>query len=102
MAYPTGCVYSRPKSPYWWVKIVPYKGGKPIFENTKRTRKDHAETYLRDRLKDYQMDLGHVRPEQVTFDELAEDLKADYRIEGRKSLDRIGNSAPTLRRSSRA
>ena len=32
------------------------------------------------------MDLGHIKPEQVTFDELAEDLKTDYRIKGRKSL----------------
>jgi integrase len=96
MAYPSGCVYSRAKSPFWWIKIVPYKGGKPIFESTKRTRKDHAETYLRERMKDYEMDLGHVRPEQVTFDELAEDLKTEYRIQGRKSLDRLGNSVNHL------
>jgi integrase len=96
MAYPNGCIYQRPKSPFWWAKIVPYKGAKPIFESTKRTRKDHAETYLRERMKDYQMDLGHVRPEQVTFDELAEDLKTEYRIEGRKSLERLEGSVAHL------
>jgi integrase len=96
MAYPSGCIYQRSKSPFWWAKIVPYKGGKAIFESTKRTRKDHAETYLDERLKDYQMDLGHVRPEQVTFTELAEDLKTDYRIQGRKSLDRLENSITHL------
>ncbi|MFH1481490.1 MAG: hypothetical protein ABIG67_09485 [Pseudomonadota bacterium] len=47
-------------------------------------------------MKDYEMDLGHVRPEQVTFDELAEDLRTEYRIEGRKSLDRLGNSITHL------
>ena len=71
---------------------VPYKGSKPSYESTKRTRKDHAQTYLRERMKDYEMDLGHIRPEQVTFSELAEDLKTEYRIKGRKSLDRLGNS----------
>ncbi len=96
MAYPNGCIYKRAKSPFWWVKIVPYKGSKPIFESTKRTRRDHAETYLRERMKDYEMDLGHIRPEQVTFNELAEDLKTEYRIQGRKSLDRLGNSITHL------
>jgi integrase len=98
MAYPSGCIYQRPKSPFWWAKIVPYKGGKPIFESTKRTRKDHAETYLEERLKDYQMDLGHVRPEQVTFNELAEDLKTEYRIQGRKSLFRLQISITHLKK----
>ena len=96
MAYPIGCIYQRPGSPFWWAKVVPYKGGKAIFESTKRNRKDHAETYLKERLKDYQMDLGHVRPEQVTFNELAEDLMTNYRIHGRKSLDRLENSITHL------
>ena len=47
-------------------------------------------------MKDYEMDLGHVRPEKVTFNELAEDLKTEYRIQGRKSLDRLGNSVKLL------
>jgi hypothetical protein len=96
MAYPNGCIYRRPKSPFWWAKIVSYKGAKPIFESTKRTRKDHAETYLREQMKDYEMDLGHVRPEQVTFNELAEDLKTEYRIQGRKSQDRLEGSVTHL------
>ena len=98
MAYPNGCVYQRPKSPFWWAKIVPYKGAKSICESTKRTRKDRAETFLRDRMKDYEMDLGHVRPEQVTLNELAGDLSADYRIQGRKSLDRLENSVTHLKK----
>ena len=69
---------------------MPYKSAKPIFERTRRTRKDHAETFLKERMKDYEMDLGHVRPEKVTFNELAEDLKTEYRIQGRKSIDRLG------------
>lgn len=97
MAYPNGCIYQRPKSPFWWAKIVPYKGAKAIFESTKRTRKDHAETYLRERMKDYEMDLGHVRPEQVTFNELGDDLKTDYRIRGRKSLGRLEISITHLK-----
>ena len=77
---------------------MPYKGAKPIYESTKRTRQDHAETFLKEKMKDYEMDLGHVRPEQVTFNELAEDLKAEYRIQGRKSLERLGNSIDHLAR----
>jgi integrase len=96
MAFPSGCIYKRPRSPFWWAKIVPYKGAKPIYESSKRTRKDHAETFLKEKLKDYQMDLGHVRPEQVTFNELAEDMKTDYRIQGRKSLERLENSIDHL------
>jgi len=98
MSYPTGCIYKRAKSPFWWAKIVPYKGSKPIYESTKRTRKDHAETYLKERMKDYEMDLGNIRPEQVTFNELAEDLKTEYRIEGKKSLDRLENSINHLKK----
>jgi integrase len=98
MAFPNGCIYKRPRSPFWWAKIVPYKGAKPIYESSKRTRKDHAETFLKEKLKDYQMDLGHVRPEQVTFNELAEDLKTEYRIQGRKSLQRLEISINHLRK----
>lgn len=98
MAYPSGCIYKRAKSPFWWAKIIPYKGSKPIYESTKRTRKDHAATYLREKMKDYEMDLGHIRPEQVTFSELAEDLRTEYRIKGRKSLDRLGNSVTHLKK----
>ena len=39
-AYPRECIYQRLRSPFRWAKIVPYKGGKPIFASTKRTRKD--------------------------------------------------------------
>ena len=98
MAYPNGCIYKRAKSPFWWAKIVPYKGSKPIFESTKRTRKDYAETYLQERMKDYELDLGHIRPEQVTFNELAEDLKTEYRIKGRKSLTASRIASSILRR----
>jgi hypothetical protein len=96
MAYPSGWIHQRPRSPFWLAKIVPYKGAKAIFESTKRTRNDHAQTYLDERLKDYQMDLGNVRREKVTFTELAEDLKTDYRIQGRKSLERLENSITHL------
>jgi integrase len=51
--------------------------------------KSHALTYLKERLKDFELNLGSTRPELVTFDELAEDLKTDYKIEGNKSLDRV-------------
>ena len=76
---------------------MPYKDAKPIFDST-RTWRDHAETYLRERMKDYQMDLGHVRPGQVAFNELAEDLKTEYRIEGRKSLSRLEISITHLKK----
>lgn len=98
MGNPTGCIYQRPRSPFWWAKIVPYNGAKPIFESTKRTRRDHAETFLKEKLKDYTMDLGHVRPEQVTFNELAKDLETEYRIEGRKSIQRLGISITHLKK----
>jgi hypothetical protein len=49
-------------------------------------------------MKDYEMDLEHVRPEQVTLNELAGDLSADYRIQGRKSLDRLENSVTHLKK----
>jgi integrase len=96
--YPIGCIYRRARSPFWWAKIMPYKGSKPIYESTKRKRKDHAETYLKERLKDYTFDLGNVKPELVTFNELAGDLKTEYKIEARKSIDRLDNSIKHLKK----
>ena len=90
--FPQGCIYKRARSPYWWMKIIPYRRAKPVYESTKRRRRDHAEAFLRERLKDFTMDLGSTDPARVTFDELAEDLRTDYRIRGRKSLSKLDNS----------
>ncbi|MGA1864356.1 MAG: tyrosine-type recombinase/integrase [bacterium] len=98
MDYPRGCLYQRSKTKYWWAKITPYKGANPIYESTMRTQKSNARRWLDQRLKDFTMDLGNTKPERVTFDELCEDIKTDYRIRGMKSQDRLERSIKNLQK----
>lgn len=98
MDYPRSCLYQRKKSRYWWAKITPYKGAHPIYESTMRTQKSNARRWLEQRLKDFTMDLGSIKPERVTFDELCEDIRTDYRIRGMKSQDRLERSIKNLQK----
>lgn len=89
-------LYKRGESRFWWIKY--YRNGRPVRESTGTDKETEARRILRERLGD----LAAGRPvvphaDRVRFEELAEDFLNDYRINGKKSLDRAEQSVNHLR-----
>ena len=81
-----GTIYKRGQT--YWVQY--YRNGKPYRESTKSSKEKNAIKLLKKR--DGEILEGKfpgIYFEKIKFDELAEDLKTDYRINNRKSLDRL-------------
>jgi integrase len=77
-----GTVYKRGKT--WWIKY--YHNGKPIYESAKSEKKMVARKLLDQREGNIANGKAPgVHFEKVTFDELAEDLQTDYRVNAKKS-----------------
>jgi integrase len=79
----------------YWIKY--YRGGKPYYESTKSTKEADAKRLLRKRLG--QISEGRffgLRPERVKFEDLANDFVNDYRINGKRSLDKAQRSVRHL------
>jgi hypothetical protein len=75
----------------WWIKY--YRNGKPYFESTHIKNEKLARKKLQAR--EGQISEGNfpgLRVEKILYDELAEDLITDYKMNERKSLDRVENS----------
>ena len=80
-----GTIYKRGDT-YW---IQYYRNGKPYRESTKSKKEVDAKRLLKNREGEIsQGKLPGIYFDRVRFDELAEDLLTDYRINNRKSLDR--------------
>lgn len=81
-----GMIYKR--GHIFWIKY--YRNGKPYFESTDTKNKTEAERKLK--LREGQIVEGKfpgLRVEKILFDELAQDLINDYKLNGRKSLERV-------------
>jgi integrase len=81
----------------WWIKY--YRNGKDFRESSKSKRKIDAERLLK--LREGQIVKGEfsgLRVEKIYFDELAEDFLNDYRVNGKKSIDRAERSVKHLTR----
>jgi hypothetical protein len=80
-----GCVYLRGQ--VWWIK---YRvNGEPLHESSDSNKESDARKLLNKRLGE--IAVGRfIGPdaERVTVRELAEDYLNDYRVNGRKSLDK--------------
>ena len=91
-----GMIYKRGQT--YWVKY--YRNGKPYRESTKSKKEAYAKRLLKRREGDI---ANGKQPgvvfEKVFFDELAEGLLADYRINKRKSLVRAERSVGHLMRT---
>ena len=89
-----GSVYLRGKT--WWLKY--YRDGKPIRESSGSKKKTVALRKLKERegsiVKGEPLSL---RVERIRFEELAEDFLTDYRVNGKKSLDRAERSVVQLK-----
>jgi integrase len=72
-----GMLYKRGKT--WWLKY--YQNGKPFFESAQTDKKMVAQKLLQQREGEIaQGKMPGVHFEKTTFDDLAEDLLSDYRI----------------------
>lgn len=88
-----GMIYKRGN--IFWIKY--YRNGKPYFESTHTDKEGEAKRKLK--LREGQIaenKFTGLKVERILFDELAHDLINDYKVNGRKSLDRAGYSVKHL------
>src|SRR5689334_7153122 len=88
-----GTIYKRAST--YWIKY--YQNGQPFYESAGTTDKAEARKLLKQR--EGQVAEGRfsgLRVERIRFEELAEDLLNDYRINAKKTLDRTTRSIKHL------
>lgn len=88
-----GTIYKR--GHIFWIKY--YRNGKPYFESTQTQSETEAKRKLK--LREGQIadnKFPGLKIEKILFDELAQDLKNDYKINGKKSLERVEYSLKHL------
>ncbi|MEW6214963.1 MAG: site-specific integrase [Nitrospirota bacterium] len=88
-----GMIYKR--GHVFWIKY--YRNGKPYYESTHT--KNEAEARRKLKLREGQIAEGKfpgLRAEKILFDELAQDLINDYKLNGKKSLERVEHSLKHL------
>tara|TARA_Y100000294_G_C8555297_1_gene336941 strand:- start:53 stop:1156 length:1104 start_codon:yes stop_codon:yes gene_type:complete len=89
-----GTIYKRGE--IFWLKY--YKNGKPYFESSKSKRKGDAKKILK--LREGHIVEGKFRglsAEKIRFEELAKDFLNDYRINGKKSIEKAKRSIRHLK-----
>jgi integrase len=81
-----GTVYLRNK--IWWIKY--YSKGKPVYESSKSARAEDGERLLRKRLGEIATGAFRgIAVERTTLDELFDLVVADYRENGKRSIDDV-------------
>lgn len=80
-----GTIYRR--NNVHWIKY--YRNEKPCYESTRSKKKEVAKRFLQRREGEISKGepLG-IRFDKVRFEELAEDFLTDYRINGKRTLDK--------------
>ena len=89
-----GTIYRRGN--IFWIKY--YRAGKPYFESSKSTKESEAKRLLKSRegsIVDGK--FRGLRIEKVRFEELSEDFLNDYKVNGKKSLERAERSVRHLK-----
>lgn len=87
-----GCIYKRGN--VYWIKY--YRFGKPFQESTRSKKEADAKRLLKKREGEIsEGKLPGVYFERIKFDELAEDLLRDYRVNN-KRIERAENSVKHL------
>lgn len=72
----------------WWIKYSHH--GKPYFESTKTSNESEAKRKLKIREgKIADNNFPGLRVEKILFDELAQDVMNDYKLNHRKSLEKL-------------
>lgn len=81
----TGSIFTMPNSSIKWVKY--HRNGIPVRESSHSTKDSDAEKLLRRRIGEIEAGtFTGPKLMKISVDELAEDLMAEYRANGRKSL----------------
>lgn len=81
-----GTIYKRGQT--YWLKY--YRNGKPYYESSESSQITKAEKLLKKREGEIsEGKLPGIYSDRVKFDELAQDLLRDYRINQKKSLVRV-------------
>jgi integrase len=78
-----GSIYSKPRSPFLWIKY--YRAGKPIRESTRTGDFREAARFLRQRLEEVESNPA----DSPRIEQLADELFRDYRINEHRSLDDV-------------
>jgi hypothetical protein len=90
-----GTIYRQRKSRFWWIAYS--RNGRQYYESSKSEKRSDAQKLLNARLGEIATGTVHgLRHERVTFDQLAADLVTDYRINGKKSVDKAARSVRHL------
>ncbi len=82
-----GTIYRPKGKKVLWIKY--YRNGKPYYESSHSTKKVVARRLLKER--EGQISKGEmpgIRFDRIRFNELAEDFLTDYRINGKKSINK--------------
>jgi integrase len=80
----------------WWIKY--YRNGKPFRESSSSIKITTAKKLLQEREGEISKGtFSGLRVEKVRFEELAQDLINDYKVNGKKSLDRAERSIKHLK-----
>src|SRR5512139_1530093 len=88
-----GTIYRRKN--IYWVKY--YRNGKPYYESTHSEKREVAKKLLQKREGEIAKgEIPGIRFDKVRFDELAEDFLTDYRINGKRTLDKATCSVKHL------
>jgi len=89
-----GTIYKRGQT--YWLKY--YRNGKPYYESSKSSKETEAKKLLKKREGEIsEGKLPGIYFDRVKFDELAEDLLRDYRINQKKSLVRVNRGIEHLK-----
>jgi len=82
----TGSVYQRNK--IWWIKY--YSKGQPVYESSRSTREADAQLLLKRRCGEIATDrFQGLGAERTTLDQLFDLVVADYKEDGKRSLDHV-------------
>jgi integrase len=89
-----GCLYRRGKK--YWIKY--YRNGKAIMESTHSEKKEVASRLLKRREGEISKgEIPGIYFDRINFDELAEVLLTDYRVNGKKSLAKAERTVNRLK-----
>jgi integrase len=92
----TGHLYRRKR--VWWIKWFDVKG-RPQYRSSGSREREVAATMLREQLAQRDRGLDPLPdPRRVSVDDLLEGLLAEYRVNGRRSLDRAVLACSHLKR----
>lgn len=92
-----GCIYRRNDSPYLWISYS--KDGRSFRESSKSAKKEDAKKLLR--LREGEIAQGKQPSfifDRIGFEELLEDLIADYKVNERKNLRSMNSIVAVLKK----